>query len=296
MSNKKQNDKLINFIRNQIKTPKLPNINSINLPKITIITPSYNQGVYLERTIMSIINQNYPKIEYMIFDAKSKDNSVEIIKKYEPFLSYWESEKDQGQSDAISKGFKKATGEVLAWLNSDDVYWPEALLTVGRYFAEHPEVDVVYGNSFTIDKNDNILRETRSVKFSKMGLKTLAFSMHQASIFWRRSIYDKVEGLRIDLQFIMDTDLWFQFLLAGACFRHINSTLSCYRTHDLTKANQFEKEVNKTRDLIFKERFGIDSNSIKFKMERKAMRIRTLLLNIKKGNLLYLIQNAGKRY
>ncbi len=267
----------------------------INWPKISLITPSFNQGQYLERTIISVINQNYPNLEYMIFDGKSKDKSNKIIKKYESYLSYWECKNDKGQSSAILKGFKKASGEIFAWLNSDDVYWPGALLVVGQYFDEHPEIDVIYGNSFTIDKNDNILRETRSVKYSKRGLKTLSFSMHQASIFWRSSIYKKVDGIRNDLNFIMDTDLWFQFLLIGAKFKHIRNTLSCYRTHNLTKAMKYENEVNITRKKIYKERLRIDCNTINFKIERNIMRFRTLILHLFNGNLFYLIKNAGKK-
>ncbi len=107
-------------------------------PKISIVTPSYNQAEFLERTILSVLNQNYPNLEYIIIDGGSTDGSVEIIKKYEKFLAYWVSEKDKGQADAINKGFKRATGDIVAWQNSDDTYSPDALQSVAGFFRQNP--------------------------------------------------------------------------------------------------------------------------------------------------------------
>jgi glycosyltransferase involved in cell wall biosynthesis len=118
----------------------------LQYPKISIITPSFNQGKFLEETILSIISQKYPSLEFIIIDGGSTDESVEVIKKYGQHITYWISEKDNGQAEAINKGFEKATGEIITWLNSDDLYEKDALLTIGKMFAESPDVDFIFGD------------------------------------------------------------------------------------------------------------------------------------------------------
>ena len=126
-------------------------------PKISIITPSYNQGQFLEQTILSILSQDYPNLEYIIMDGGSSDNSVEIIRKHEDNLTYWVSEPDKGQSDAINKGFQRATGDILTWLNSDDYYLPGTLHTVAEYFTQHPDVECIYGDLQVVASNGDLL-------------------------------------------------------------------------------------------------------------------------------------------
>ena len=125
----------------------------MNQPKISIITPSFNQSEFLEFTIQSVLSQDYPDLEYIIVDGGSTDGSLEIIKKYEDRLAWWVSEKDQGQTDAINKGFARATGKYLAWLNSDDTYQPGALSKAAEYLESHPEVGLVYGETNYIDQD-----------------------------------------------------------------------------------------------------------------------------------------------
>ncbi len=272
------------------------NTGTNNLPPISIVMPSFNQGQYLERTLLSVLNQNYPNFEYIVIDGGSCDNSIEIIKKYASHLTYWVSEPDQGQSDAIQKGFKKANGEIIAWINSDDIYWPGALLIIGEYFKKQQDVDVIYGDSYIIDKNDTILREKRSVAFSKWGFLTGAFDLHQASIFWRKSLYDRVPGLDRSLHLALDPDLWLQFFQNGAIFRHIPRHLSCYRHHDATKSYTQKLIFRKEYETVMLHRMNINVHSKTFKMWRKIMRIRTLFLHTLSGNLKYLLQSAGRRY
>src|SRR5437763_884238 len=119
----------------------------MTFPKITVITPSYNQGKFLEETIVSVISQGYPNLEYMLIDGGSTDNSIDIIKKYRTYFSYWISEKDSGQSEAINKGLKKATGEIISWLNSDDLYTAGCLQHVAEHFAKHREAALVHGKT-----------------------------------------------------------------------------------------------------------------------------------------------------
>ena len=135
-------------------------------PRISIVTPSYNQAEFLEKTILSILNQNYPNLEYIIIDGVSTDGSVEIIKKYERYLAYWISERDNGQADAINKGFKIATGDFIAWQNSDDVYLPGSFFKVIEKFEKYPNPDIVFGNVYLINESDEILKDMRFVRFN----------------------------------------------------------------------------------------------------------------------------------
>ncbi|GAG29700.1 unnamed protein product, partial [marine sediment metagenome] len=130
-------------------------------PLVLIVTPSYNQAQFLESTILSVLNQNYPNLEYIIIDGGSTDGSIEIIKRYQKYLAYWISEKDEGQADAINKGFEKSTGQILAWINSDDTYLPETLFRVAKHFQQHQKADLVFGNINFINEYDEITGELR---------------------------------------------------------------------------------------------------------------------------------------
>src|SRR5688572_5872367 len=140
-----------------VQTPRHFNRLTTAWPKITVVTPSYNQGRFLERAIRSVLSQNYPHLEYFVFDAGSTDKSVAILKKYGKRLAYWTSETDRGQSDAISKGWSMATGDVLAWLNSDDFYYPGALHEVARMFNADPKLKMVCGSVALVDENERKL-------------------------------------------------------------------------------------------------------------------------------------------
>ncbi|GAG62509.1 unnamed protein product [marine sediment metagenome] len=140
----------------------------LSWPRISVITPSYNQGRFLEKTILSVLNQNYPNLEYIIIDGGSTDESINIIKKYENYIDYWVSEKDRGQADALNKGFKKATGDIIGWQNSDDIYLPSVFLKIAELFKQNPKIDIIYGNRFDIDEDNNIIGESIFTKFSRI--------------------------------------------------------------------------------------------------------------------------------
>jgi glycosyltransferase involved in cell wall biosynthesis len=180
-------------------------------PKITVVTCSYNQGPFLEETIQSVINQGYPNLEYIIIDGGSKDESVEIIRKYESDLAFWVSEPDRGQGDALWKGFARATGDILCWLCSDDLLEEGALLEVGRIFADNPSFEVIYGDTIFIDKFGAVTRYYKTVPFNRWLLLNTWSYIPQPSTFWRRGLYEKVGGLNRTLEVAMDPDLWLRF-------------------------------------------------------------------------------------
>lgn len=176
-------------------------------PKISIVTPSFNQGQFLEQTIMSVLGQNYPNLEYIIIDGGSIDNSVEIIKKYENKLAYWESRKDQGQTHAINKGLRRATGDIIAYLNSDDQYCPGVLYIAADHFLNHSQSMWLCGNVLYADSEGTVSTKKKPI-YSPFILRFASSSLYQPNVFLRRQILSEVGYLREDFHTIMDQE-WF---------------------------------------------------------------------------------------
>ncbi|HEX6386420.1 MAG TPA: glycosyltransferase family 2 protein [Anaerolineae bacterium] len=176
--------------------------------KVSVVTPSFNQGQYLEETIRSVLLQGHPNLEYIVIDGGSSDGSVEIIRKYEPWLSYWTSEPDRGQSDAINKGFARASGQIFGWLNSDDVYEPGALQRVAGYFAAEPACELLYGTGWYLDANSVKTEACSWIRsFDPDLLLTFNFILQPAA-FWRRSLWQRTGELNISYHWAMDWE-WF---------------------------------------------------------------------------------------
>jgi glycosyltransferase involved in cell wall biosynthesis len=211
--------------------------NTADLPKISIVTPSFKQGGFIERTLLSVIDQQYPALEYFVQDGNSKDKTVEVLQEYQEKLSGWASEKDSGQSQAINRGFAKTSGEIMAWLNSDDLLLPGSLQTVGDYFNRHPDVDVVYGNRLMIDGDDQEIGRWIMPGHDGNVLSWVDY-VPQETLFWRRRLWDKVGG-HIDESFCfaMDWDLLVRFREAGAKFAHIPQFLGAFRVHSEQKTS-----------------------------------------------------------
>ena len=212
---------------------------------ISIITPSYNQASYLEQTILSVLDQDYPRIEYLVIDGASTDNSVEIIKKYADQLTYWVSEKDNGQADAINKGFARATGELIAWLNSDDYYLAGAVSSAVKIFEENPDAVLVYGDMLAVDEHGKTFN---TLKYKQLTLKDLlCFQIiGQPAVFMRRSALEKTFGLDPALHFLLDHFLWIQIAQHGKIL-HVDQTWAAARYHaeakNRAKAAEFGREA-----------------------------------------------------
>lgn len=230
------------------------------LPTISIVTPSYNQGAFLERTIRSVLEQDYPALEYRVMDGGSTDESVEIIRRYEDRLAEWVSEKDDGQADAIAKGFGRSTGEIQAWLNSDDVYLPGALRAVGEFFAAHPEVDFVYGDLLFIDPDDRPLVVDVLPEYSWEDLRRVCMIPQPAS-FWRRSAADRVGGIDPRFQFTMDYDFFLRFGEASergevGGIAHLPRLLAGFRWHAEAKSSSWRDVWGRENDELIRRYLG----------------------------------------
>ncbi len=186
-----------------------------DMPLVTIVTPSFNQGVYIRETIESVLSQDYPRIEYMVIDGGSTDSTLDVLRSYGDRF-FWISEPDRGQSHAINKGFRRASGEIVAWLNSDDVYLPGAVAESVSYLQEHHDVDLVYGDAQVIDEAGNIVLETARSKPFGLPITLTQFStLVQPTAFFRRRVLEQVGYLNEDLHYMMDVDLWIRIGLHG---------------------------------------------------------------------------------
>ena len=206
------------------------------LPKISIVVPSYNQGQYLEETLLSIINQQYPNLELLVADGGSNDNSIDIIKKYEQHITWWVSEKDRGQSDAINKGLQRATGEIVNWLCSDDLYTEKSLFIVANHFLQLPEgVGLVHGDT-TLFRDKTIIRDDGGYKDPSLERNLAGMAFPQPSAFFLKKYLDLIGPLVNEtLHYGMDYDLYSR--LACVCgFIQVDEILSAYRLHDSSKS------------------------------------------------------------
>lgn len=221
-----------------IKNKKLMKI----WPKISIVTPSYNQGPFIEQTIQSVLSQNYPNLEYVVIDGNSTDESKKIIEKYQKKLTHYESKKDRGQSHAINKGFAKTSGEIMAWLNSDDIYRPGTLHLVASIFANFPEIEwlTCLPATITAEGQQVYLAQpplyVRSLIRSGMYTRKMLGFVMQEGTFWRRSLWEKSGNKLVEIPYTMDMKLWQEFA-RHASLHLVEASLAAYRLNPNRKNN-----------------------------------------------------------
>lgn len=205
----------------------------VNSPRVSIVTPSFNQVQFLEQTIQSVLSQGYPNLEYMVVDGGSKDGSVEIIRKYEAQISWWVSEADHGQSEACNKGWNRATGEIIGWLNSDDVLLPGAIDKMVKTFQQNPEMGLIYGDVLSMDADGNVFNIMR---FDDWGLDDLMkFNIiSQPGVFMRREILEKAGYLDGEMHFLQDHHLWLK-MVQLAPMHYLRETIAAARYHAAAK-------------------------------------------------------------
>jgi glycosyltransferase involved in cell wall biosynthesis len=248
-------------------------------PRISIVTPSYNQGQYLEETIQSILSQNYPNLEYIIIDGGSTDSSVDIIKRYSKYLAFWVSEKDKGQSDAINKGFAKATGDIFTWLNSDDLYNPGVLFQVADYWTKHPDCRFLTGDGEYVDPTGRIRwYYYKAGPFSHTDLfhTCKGIRLLQPSVFFGRDAFVQAGGLENDLYYAMDLDLWLRILRKHK-LHYLPICISRLRRHEKAKTwptavESVEKEIGKVIERYLDEIDMFNRIIVKYGLSRRKAR------------------------
>jgi glycosyltransferase involved in cell wall biosynthesis len=240
-------------------------------PRVSIVTPSYNQGQFIEETIRSVLLQGYPNLEYLIMDGGSTDESVATIQKYAPWLSYWVSEKDQGQSHALNKGFRRCGGELVAWQNADDYYLPGALHALAQ--AHHAQqMDVYFGHMHIVDQTGVRKRSQCYTPYSLRANFYEGIVMASQATFWRRELFERVGYLDEGLHYTMDREFFLRLGIKGCRFHLINKFLGCSRSHQAAKTTSQAALWPAERRQI-DERYGI---------KRPARRMMLVLLLLRR--------------
>lgn len=209
--------------------------NAESLPLVTIVTPSFNQARFLNATMQSVFNQSYPNIEYIVIDGGSSDGSVELIKKHAHRLAYWISEPDKGQTDAINKGFARASGEILAWLNSDDTYEAHAVAQAVQRLVQSPEVGLVYAEANFIDEHGQKIGRFPAAQTDYQHLRRGYVHIPQQAAFWRADLWRQVGPLDDNLYFAMDYDLWLRLAKVSEIRYYPNQVWANFRLHGDSK-------------------------------------------------------------
>lgn len=247
----------------------------MRLPTISVVTCSYQQARYLEQAIRSVVEQDYPRLEYIVIDGGSTDGSREVIAQHAASLAHWISESDRGQTDALQKGFRRARGEICGWLCSDDLLLPGALRAVATYFSSHPGVVAAYGDALWIDDAGRFLRPKREMSFNRFVFLHDHNYVPQPSMFWRREVYEAVGGLDPTFDLAMDADLWERLSRQGRV-GHIPHYLSCMRFYPEQKTRRRHSDATYEHRLIGRRR-GVESRGV---LARGTLRVAARCLRV----------------
>jgi glycosyltransferase involved in cell wall biosynthesis len=256
------------------------------LPLLSVVIPSFNQAQFIERTILSIISQSYPRLELILMDGGSTDTTMAIVDRYKQHFGHIQSGPDGGQAAAIAKGFELASGDYISWLNSDDTYNEGALLAVGEFLAQNPQAQFAYGDTWIIDENDKRLAFKKSIRFVLPVMKYAFLTVPQMSAFWSRSLYNAVGGMDRSFRFCMDYDLFIR-MAERSSPRRIGRTIGNFRVHGSSKTKNLEA-LRVSEDLIVHERYCAvkPSSGIAFQLVRYFFVALLVCLMAESGGLL----------
>ena len=261
---------------------------SLNWPRISIITPSFNQAAFLERTILSVLDQGYPNLEYIVVDGGSTDGSVEIIKRYASRLAYWVSEPDRGQSHAINKGLQRATGEWVGWQNSDDPYLPGSFARVAEAARKNPQAGLIIGDMQLIAADDGVIRDQRYVRPTYRALLAEGMVLTNQASFWRRDLHARIGWLDESLHYGFDYEWFLRVLQTGCRAVHIPEILGALRYHADTKTSRHQHLFNVEYQNILLGRALPP-------WKKNLYRVRRLLLILADGHYRYVLRGVGQR-
>jgi len=237
--------------------------------RVSVITPSYNQGKYIEQTIQSVLNQTYGNIEYLVIDGGSTDNSIDIIKKYEGKIAYWINEPDNGQADAVNKGLKRAIGDLVCWVNSDDILYPDYVACRVRQFKENPNVDMIYGDiEQGPEPSKKRLRKGKQTSIKNM-LKYAECPIPQQSAMWRREVVKKLGYLVPRWHVVLDRE-YFIRIAAHGLIKYVPGAVAFFRNHEQSKSIQsklkWAEELPKYYEMVFNDNiYHLPSNLLSYK-------------------------------
>jgi len=287
-----------NLDNHLIYNPNSKKIMKKNLPKISIVMPTLNHITYIERSILSVLNQNYPNTELVVIDGGSEDKTVEIIKKYKDHISFWVSEKDLGQSDALNKGFKYCTGQVYGWLNSDDIYLPNAFYRAISGLKKNPDKKIIFGDWLSIDIKDNVIDYNHSFDFNLNHFKYEGFHLNAQSMFWSADVHKRFSGFDINLYNTMDYQMIIEFGIneSQESFLRIPYPLGAFRRYVGQKTGEMLPNVIKEHKSIANRYDYQDKYKLIGKIKRLYFRIRRTFWYAKRGGLKTLIYRLKKFY
>lgn len=281
------------FVSKQMDKKDLPDFSGLVTPKLTIITPSYNQADFLERTILSVLNQGYPDLEYIVIDGGSTDHSVDILRKYEKHLAFWVSEKDKGQVDALNKALKRASGEWIAFQNSDDVYFPETFLNFAKAVSKS-NGDILYGDLYLIDTQDQVLELLKTIPFSFYAQLWEGMQIHNQSLFFKRDLVENFGLFDETYHFAFDYEFITRYTSQpGVKALRVNGLAGALRIHESAKSSTIAEVGRKEHEKI-RDEFARKLNlKVPTKIRYLCIRLRKVMYLIGSLDFAYLIHRLG---
>jgi glycosyltransferase involved in cell wall biosynthesis len=244
-------------------------------PSITVVTPSLNQGPFVERTIQSVLGQDYPSLQYVVLDGGSTDGTGEIVERYGPDLHHFESRPDNGQAGAINRGFALSDGEIMGWVNSDDLLLPGSLAYVARVFSSDPETDMIYGHRILIDEHDQDIGLWVTPRHSVDLLRWFDY-LPQESTFWRRRLWEETGGVDESISVAFDWDLFLKFEQSGARIRRVSRFLGGFRLHPAQRTRVHHERAQEELAMIRERRNGRPVGLDEARSRVDALRISSL--------------------